>query len=721
MAFKIKVKRNSSAPATGALDAGEFGYNTSTTIPYIGNGAGNAATEIISNSSTAQTKVGAFTTQGKLGGEFLELETLTGTSPTTGQLTYDTDAGSFRAGLFGNYVLELGEKSVYFIENVTGSTIPKGSIVGFAGAAGDHLRGELFLANSAANPNYIMGVADQSIANTAFGFVVHFGKIRSIDTSAYTPGTILYASASSAGAFTSTEPASPNLRIPVGAVVKQNASSGIIQTRIKTGERLGNIHDVAISSPADGHVLIYDNAQARWENNTLTAGGAITITNAAGAVTIAHTDTSSQSSVSNTGVSYIQDATLDTYGHVTALTSSTIRDASAILSGLVNTSAQTFAGIKTFDSTISGSVDGNAGTATTLQTSRLFTITDNDATNSQAAATSFNGGAAYTLKLPATIKATLTGNASTVTTSADNSTDATRYVLFANAVSGSQEPKTDTGLTFNPSTDNLSVGSGSLSWTLDGSSASSFVLRDSTGTAELTVSNAGLVTATTFSGSGASLTSLNAGNISSGTLVVGRGGTGTATAPTQWGVIYASTTSAYASTAAGTAGQFLKSNASSAPTYSYLGNGLTSLVNVSATANTYTTAIDTGSLAVGTYIVDFTGAYAKSNATSASLIFSARLGATNGRITGSGFYAVTDDTTTFTNFFINHASATDAATGTGFTTSAIAATRSFTVIQFRALLRISVATNLLIRIASNTASSGFSLNDGSGLTVIRVA
>jgi uncharacterized protein (DUF736 family) len=286
MAFKIKVKRNSSAPATGALDAGEFGYNTSTTIPYIGNGTGNAATEIISNSSTAQTKVGAFTTQGKLGGEFLELEILTGTSPTVGQLTYDTDAGTFRAGLFGNYVLELGEKSVYFIENVTGSTIPKGSIVGFAGASGDHLRGAPFLADSSANPNYIMGIADQSIANNAFGFVVHFGKIRGIDTSAYAPGTILYASASSAGALTSTEPTSPNLKLPVGAVVKQNASSGIIQIRMKTGERLGNIHDVAISSPANGHVLIYDNAQARWENNTITAGSPISITNGAGTITI---------------------------------------------------------------------------------------------------------------------------------------------------------------------------------------------------------------------------------------------------------------------------------------------------------------------------------------------------------------------------------------------------------------------------------------------------
>jgi hypothetical protein len=59
---------------------------------------------------------------------------------------------------------------------------------------------------------------------------------------------------------------------------------------------------------------------------------------------------------------------------------------------------------------IIGAVTGNADTATKLATARLFTVTDNDATNSQAAASSFDGSAAYTVKLPATIKASLTGN-----------------------------------------------------------------------------------------------------------------------------------------------------------------------------------------------------------------------------------------------------------------------------------------------------------------------
>ncbi|CAB4172140.1 hypothetical protein UFOVP924_49 [uncultured Caudovirales phage] len=49
---------------------------------------------------------------------------------------------------------------------------------------------------------------------------------------------------------------------------------------------------------------------------------------------------------------------------------------------------QTVGGVKTFSSTISGSIDGNAGTATTLQTSRNISVSG-DATGTQ----SFNGSA----------------------------------------------------------------------------------------------------------------------------------------------------------------------------------------------------------------------------------------------------------------------------------------------------------------------------------------
>ena len=56
--------------------------------------------------------------------------------------------------------------------------------------------------------------------------------------------------------------------------------------------------------------------------------------------------------------------------------------------------------------------------------------------------------------------------------------------------------------------------------------------------------------------------------ISLSTVPVTKGGTGATAAPTQGGVIYATSTSAYASTAAGTSGQVLTSNGASAPTWS---------------------------------------------------------------------------------------------------------------------------------------------------------
>ena len=71
-----------------------------------------------------------------------------------------------------------------------------------------------------------------------------------------------------------------------------------------------------------------------------------------------------------------------------------------------------------------------------------------------------------------------------------------------------------------------------------------------------------------------------------GTIAVANGGTGTGTAPTQGGVIYGASTSAYASTGVGTAGQVLQSNATGAPTWT---NTAPLLVTVNAqTGTTYT-------------------------------------------------------------------------------------------------------------------------------------
>ncbi len=67
-------------------------------------------------------------------------------------------------------------------------------------------------------------------------------------------------------------------------------------------------------------------ADSNTDTLTITAGNsAITLTpNATNdSFTISHTDTSSQASVSNSGRTYIQSITLDTYGHITGMSSAT--------------------------------------------------------------------------------------------------------------------------------------------------------------------------------------------------------------------------------------------------------------------------------------------------------------------------------------------------------------------------------------------------------------
>lgn len=123
--------------------------------------------------------------------------------------------------------------------------------------------------------------------------------------------------------------------------------------------------------------------------------------------------------------------------------------------------------------------------------------------------------------------------ASTVTLTADNTTNATNYPLFANAATGNLSPRTDTGFTYNPSTGALTstsfVGAltgnastatyaSAVTLTADNTTAATnyplFVnaatgnLSPRTDTGFTYNPSTGVLTTTQFSGSGAGLTSI---------------------------------------------------------------------------------------------------------------------------------------------------------------------------------------------------------------------
>lgn len=113
----------------------------------------------------------------------------------------------------------------------------------------------------------------------------------------------------------------------------------------------------------------------------LAGGGSLTADR-----TISHADTSSQASVNNSGTTVIQDVTLDTYGHVTGLASTTIPTYSAPTSlGAVGTYAFLFStGNQTISagSTYSGSSFRYAGVHGFGQDTELYFRNDSGASPS---------------------------------------------------------------------------------------------------------------------------------------------------------------------------------------------------------------------------------------------------------------------------------------------------------------------------------------------------
>jgi len=115
---------------------------------------------------------------------------------------------------------------------------------------------------------------------------------------------------------------------------------------------------------------------------------------------------------------------------------------------------------------------------------------------------------------------------------------------------------------------------------------------------------------------------VNLASMVTGTLPVANGGTGQASALTQYGVVYGSTTSAMATTAAGTTGQILVATTGGAPTWSSSipsGAGVTS-IDFATTGLTPATAT-TGAVSVAGTLVAANGGTGQSSYTTGDLLY----------------------------------------------------------------------------------------------------
>jgi hypothetical protein len=154
--------------------------------------------------------------------------------------------------------------------NLTGSTIPKGSVVYFSGASGNLPTLALSQANTEMGSTKTIGITATAINDNASGEVIIFGLAENLDTTAFPAGVAVWLSPTVAGGLTTTKPSAPNHIVFIGFVTRSHPTDGTIEVKVQNGFELEELHNVAISSVANGQIIQYESATQLWKNHTLT-------------------------------------------------------------------------------------------------------------------------------------------------------------------------------------------------------------------------------------------------------------------------------------------------------------------------------------------------------------------------------------------------------------------------------------------------------------------
>lgn len=156
-------------------------------------------------------------------------------------------------GMDYGVVQQVGLETYARVQNSTGVTIPNGSVVAFVGVgSGDVISVAPYLADGSTPSLFVLGIMTHDLLNSGeIGYCTVWGHVRTLDTSAYAVGDILYASPTVAGELTAFKPTAPNKVIAMAVVLVAGVSGSIfVRPEVEMDRWYGSFSKTTNASPA---------------------------------------------------------------------------------------------------------------------------------------------------------------------------------------------------------------------------------------------------------------------------------------------------------------------------------------------------------------------------------------------------------------------------------------------------------------------------------------
>lgn len=167
---------------------------------------------------------------------------------------------------------KLDGHKVVTVYNQTGNTLTKGTVVYVSSANGDNVLVSKAIATGDSTSANTIGVVYQDIPHNNWGPILTEGYIEGINTAAAgAAGDPIYLSPTVAGGMVfgvANKPSAPNHLVYLGVVARKNANNGRAFIKIQNGYEIEELHNVAISNPANNAILAYNSATGLWEDTT---------------------------------------------------------------------------------------------------------------------------------------------------------------------------------------------------------------------------------------------------------------------------------------------------------------------------------------------------------------------------------------------------------------------------------------------------------------------